>query len=346
MMKGLARIVIVLLAIPAAAATRTWSGATSKFWSDPTNWGGTAPIAGDDLVFPAGAGHLVNSNDLGAGFAVKSITISGGGYVLQGQSVAIGAGGLNFLGLPSGATVDVAFPIVVNVPQQWTSDSIAFMNIDGVVSGSSNVAATGFGSFFLTNTNTATGSLSWSGAGSLWIAAEWNGPVNFLSGGGYLTNHSIVGPLTVNSAYFAPAASSVLGTPATGFCGNLDLQPGSTFAGYLDDNPKLTVTGTVHINNTALVLTTSPVPVGTTFTLIDNDGSDPIVGTFNGAPEGGTVIAGSGQPFKVSYAGGTGNDLVLTALAPPAGVPTLDTRALVVLGALLAVAGAIVAGRR
>ncbi len=35
---------------------RTWTGGdTTNNWTDPGNWGGTAPVAGDDLVFPAGA---------------------------------------------------------------------------------------------------------------------------------------------------------------------------------------------------------------------------------------------------------------------------------------------------
>lgn len=39
----------------ASAATRTWTGTTSGSWSVASNWGGTAPVTGDDLVFPAGA---------------------------------------------------------------------------------------------------------------------------------------------------------------------------------------------------------------------------------------------------------------------------------------------------
>src|SRR4029077_4912461 len=53
-----------------------------------------------------------------------------------------------------------------------------------------------------------------------------------------------------------------------------------------------------------------------TFMIIANDGVDPVVGAFAGLPEGATVTA-SGKPFRISYAGGTGNDVVLTALTPP-----------------------------
>ena len=65
-------------------ATRTWDGSYSPLWSDSQNWvGNVVPAPGDDLVFPAGASHLTNANDLGSD-TYRSITISGSDYVLQG----------------------------------------------------------------------------------------------------------------------------------------------------------------------------------------------------------------------------------------------------------------------
>ena len=55
---------------------------------------------------------------------------------------------------------------------------------------------------------------------------------------------------------------------------------------------------------------------GQPFLLIDNDGADPVVGTFLGLPEGATFDA-SGAAFQISYVAGTGNDVVVTALAVP-----------------------------
>jgi hypothetical protein len=54
--------------------------------------------------------------------------------------------------------------------------------------------------------------------------------------------------------------------------------------------------------------------VGTSFTLINNDGTDAVVGTFKGLPEGATLTSG-GMTFQISYVGGTGNDVVLTRIA-------------------------------
>jgi hypothetical protein len=55
----------------------------------------------------------------------------------------------------------------------------------------------------------------------------------------------------------------------------------------------------------------SPIPVGTVFTIINNTSSAPISGVFSNLPDGGSIIIG-GNTFHVSYEGGDGNDLTLT----------------------------------
>ena len=62
---------------------------------------------------------------------------------------------------------------------------------------------------------------------------------------------------------------------------------------------------------------------GDTFTLIDNKSNTPINGTYEGLAEGTQFTVGTAV-FRISYVGGTGNDLVLTAVnsvsAPNTGV--------------------------
>ena len=48
--------------------------------------------------------------------------------------------------------------------------------------------------------------------------------------------------------------------------------------------------------------------------IINNDGGDAVVGTFNGIAEGASISA-AGNIFKISYAGGSGNDVTLEALS-------------------------------
>jgi autotransporter-associated beta strand protein len=91
----------------------------------------------------------------------------------------------------------------------------------------------------------------------------------------------------------------------------------STDPGY--ENHKLQVAGTVRLGGSILSVDLNgnfkPAP-GRNFLIIDNDGSDPVVGTFAGLPEG-TILGGDGLPFQISYVGGTGNDVVLTRMATP-----------------------------
>lgn len=87
----------------------------------------------------------------------------------------------------------------------------------------------------------------------------------------------------------------------------VDLFPGAT-------SDSLQVTGTVSLSGSLVVTIPSGSPTaGQSFTIIDNDGSDAVMGTFAGLPEGTTLSAGAYR-FRISYRGGDGNDVVLYAL--------------------------------
>ncbi len=76
------------------------------------------------------------------------------------------------------------------------------------------------------------------------------------------------------------------------------------------------VTGTVTIAGGTLTLAGAYAPFsGNTFVIVANDGADAVTGTFAGLPEGATIVF-NGATLQISYVGGTGNDITLTALAP------------------------------
>ena len=52
---------------------------------------------------------------------------------------------------------------------------------------------------------------------------------------------------------------------------------------------------------------------GSKYTIVSNNGSAPVSGTFFGLPEGGTFSSG-GATFAITYAGGDGNDVVITTI--------------------------------
>ena len=79
----------------------------------------------------------------------------------------------------------------------------------------------------------------------------------------------------------------------------------------------LNVTGTVDITGATLNLTASgPLTAGTSITIVQNDGTDSILGTFAGLAEGASIVAGLAG-FHISYVGGDGNDIVLVANTAP-----------------------------
>jgi PKD repeat protein len=85
---------------------------------------------------------------------------------------------------------------------------------------------------------------------------------------------------------------------------------------------QLVVRGAVTLNAGATLLPTlgsgfNPA-AGSTFTIIDNDGTDAVSGTFAGLAEGATLSIG-GRRFEITYKGGTGNDVVLVRNSPPTG---------------------------
>ena len=92
----------------------------------------------------------------------------------------------------------------------------------------------------------------------------------------------------------------------------------STFDAKLNSKTaydRLNVIGEVNLNDAYLLVRLGYTPsIGQQFTLIDNDGTDAVSGTFNGYDEGSLVIA-DGVTFRISYVGGTGNDVVLTRLS-------------------------------
>ena len=114
-------------------------------------------------------------------------------------------------------------------------------------------------------------------------------------------------------------------TDALNSSGDVVLNAGSTLNIRLNGTTaelqydQIDVTGAVTLGGTLNVTVGFAVPVGTVFTIIDNDGIDAIAGTFAGLPEGTTLLL-NGRPFRISYGGrfggigGRENDVTLEAI--------------------------------
>jgi hypothetical protein len=79
---------------------------------------------------------------------------------------------------------------------------------------------------------------------------------------------------------------------------------------------RVTVSGPVSLSGALNVLMDFTFPnatIGRVFTIVDKTSPGPIAGTFDGVPEGSTILAGR-FTLRVSYQGGDGNDVTLTIL--------------------------------
>ena len=134
-----------------------------------------------------------------------------------------------------------------------------------------------------------------------------------------------IGVVTLNAANVAAG-----GTPFVFVVD--DDSPGAPAAGA--DYGQLDLTGTLDLTGgPALALSdlgSTGIAVGDVYTLIDNDGSDAIAGTFggltidgaavtdgdlaDGSLDEGDTFAFAGRDFTASYVGGDGNDFTLTAV--------------------------------
>jgi Tol biopolymer transport system component len=131
-----------------------------------------------------------------------------------------------------------------------------------------------------------------------------------VSSGGTVKGNGDFGNLTIQSGgHLAPGNS-----PGCVTSTSLNLASGSSY-----DYDQAKVDGAVDVTganlNVQLISDFKPKK-DDSFRIIDNDASEAVTGTFAGLAEGATFTV-SGYVFKISYVGGTGNDVVLTVQSVP-----------------------------
>jgi len=268
---------------------------------------GTSPTypgicASGDAMLAAGATFVANS--------VAALGCNGGTPpTFTGGTLRVNAAGLSF----TTAMVLGAAGGTVN-----TNGNDA--TIGGVLSGTGALAKSGAGTLTLSGASTYGGATTVA-AGTLALTGSLASAVTVASGATLTGTGTIAGNTNVGAgATLAPGVSGtgILGT------GSLALASGATFGVQLNGTAagtqydRVNVTGAVNLGGATLVVTLGFAPaVGTIFTLIDNDAADAVTGTFAGLAEGAIMNVG-GVLLAVSYSGGSGNDVTLTAVAVPA----------------------------
>ena len=194
--------------------------------------------------------------------------------------------------------------------------------IDAVVS-NGGLLKKGPGHMVLTGNNTYAGP-TMIDAGTLTVTGA-NPSAAVSLNGGTLAGSGTVGTISSIGGKIAPKPGL---TPLSASATALN---GATFVESIlgsSTYSRLSVTGTVNLTGSTLDATLGfASATGNQFTVIDNDLADAVVGTFNGMPEGTTLVR-NGRTLKISYVGGTGNDVVLTdvtsvPVVPPAVPPAV-----------------------
>lgn len=127
--------------------------------------------------------------------------------------------------------------------------------------------------------------------------------------------NATAGGKSVTLAPVGTGTVTVTGNVALNAGDALQIQMAGSGAGTFDN---FVVSGTVALGGATLVPSLSYVPVLGVPVQIVTVGSG-VPGTFAGLPEGGVVTIGSNR-LKVSYIGGSGNDVTLTAVGPAVSV--------------------------
>lgn len=231
--------------------------------------------------------------------------------------------------------------VTVKAGARWqnfsTSETFARLAGDGVVTNDTGSLAVGFGdeSFAFDGTLQGSGFFEKIGAGK--GVLNGNGPFSgeitvndgtleingLIPGatasvipGARLTGNGAVANLFVqNGGIYQPGRSMQDGLNVM-TSSNLNLTAGSIFrvaiwGGGADEHGRAAVKGLANITNAVLdVKLLAPVPVGSEFVLIDNDGAEPVNGTFAGLP-GGTFTGPGGLAWEIEY----GNDVTLRLLS-------------------------------
>jgi fibronectin-binding autotransporter adhesin len=290
----------------------------------------TDQIWGNVTVNPGGGLNLNGYQEY-----IGNLTLNGGGDVFTGNgtlhltTVAVNPGAFADQSLISGRLGLNANSVPITVGPGTMAGGAAHCLITASIvqsAGTSRLLKSGGGRLQLTGTNTYTG-VTYVGDGTLQVDGVQPQSTVELDHDTRLQGAGTVGHILFNgTTAIAPGTSAGTLTcrnfDASGGAGKLEMELNGHPTGY----DQIIALGLVDLRGLALQASLNFVSsTGQQFTLINNDGSDTVTGTFDGLPQNAPLTIGN-ESFVISYTGGTGNDVVLTRVpTPPRPVLTIET---------------------
>ena len=213
---------------------------------------------------------------------------------------------VNSLDSAAGATVDLQGN-TLTVGNSTGADTIA-----GAIAGAGgSLVKVGSDSLTLGGTDTYTGPTTVS-AGALIVNGSLGSSTVSVTGSGILGGAGSIGSVT-SANVVNPGAP---GTPDVLTVGNLSLGSSSLVLDLASTGfDSVTAVDSVDITGTTLSLNVGTVVPGETFTILTVPGTDvgARVGTFANLPDSTSSFTVGSLTFAINYAGGDGNDIILTA---------------------------------
>jgi autotransporter-associated beta strand protein len=289
-----------------------------QIWSNTTvNHGGLLDLNGFDeytgIVTLNGGGDI----QTGSGTLYPFISVNVNPGSCGDPSVISGRLALYPYNIPSGL-----IPFVINPGSPATNNPDCLITATiSQYSGTGGIQKSGAGVLRLTGTNTYTGSNVVS-AGTFWVDGQQPQTPVQIASGGRLKGSGVVGHVSLTSGgnFIEPGSGPGMLTTSNfnvGATGTATLQAelNGTIPGIGYD--QVNVRGAVNLTGIRLAASLGfKSSVNDQFTLISNDGTDAVAGTFAGLAQGAKLYVG-GQLFQIAYTGGSGNDVVLTRLVTP-----------------------------
>jgi hypothetical protein len=332
----------------APAAVFTWDGGGDDHqWTTAKNWvGDRAPVSGSALVFPGTARNEHSTNDFPAGTLFDSLTFppaakegDDDSWTLDGEAVNL-AHGIHS-GVPR---VSIGFAVTLADDQTFATEergrnldlTFSFLDlngrtlfisgagqrfqalelIDGSGSNESTIECLDETTVRLPANETVPAKLNIRGAAVTFGANP--GSAVILERGS-LRDFTSSGPVWARGG-------AIDGSSAATINGNLTMGAQSALHARawiaIPTSLSLSVVGSVSLDSPRLSFDPDENPRnGTTIVLIDNDGSDPVVGQFADLPEGARLQISNTRittQFRITYQGGDGNDVAIVANTPEA----------------------------
>ena len=156
------------------------------------------------------------------------------------------------------------------------------------------------------------------GSGSLAVSTA--GTQNLVLGGTFNTINTTATQISMQSTPVTISSGTLAVQGVTTINNNLTLQNSALLRVRINStNPgdgydQLNVSGDVALQGDLAITAAPSLPAGASFTILNKTSAGPISGTFAGRPQGSVVIVNNND-FIISYTGGDGNDVTLTALS-------------------------------